>query len=381
MTMVMKIGRLVWMTFVGTVLCTTPIGAIFVVGWTYRLMQRRSFAHWRGVSGAVDDGAEVVFPRQLPNWFVREDAFRATRGDWAGPGGVFRKAGLLVRGVFGSFWDNLRVGAQAMANTWAVTLFPCVLWAFSWYAGWDNSFNKGYEQAFVGPLTGLLGVVLFIGVMFYLPMAQARQAATGEWRAFYQFRVVRELVRRRPLASLILAVCYSLASLPLAILITLPTALPQINPGIGFGDMEEVELLKYLNDYFFRVSFLGFALFVLVRVLTARIYASALLDGVLSGGIDLAALCTREKELLTLGGVEWSKSARSGRGNYIRRIVTGPLRGGLVALTIFVWFTFVAQIFVGTFLNYHSLRGWLNQPLVQAPWFSYIPSHLHGPPN
>jgi hypothetical protein len=44
--------------------------------------------------------------------------------------------------------------------------------------------------------------------------------------------------------------------------------------------------------------------------------------------------------------------------------------------TFFVWFTFVAQIFISEFLNYHPVLGWLNQTLVQLPWFHYIPPHL-----
>ena len=48
----------------------------------------------------------------------------------------------------------------------------------------------------------------------------------------------------------------------------------------------------------------------------------------------------------------------------------------VAVLLVFVWFTFVAQIFISEFLNYHPAIGWLNQPLVQLPWFKYIPPHL-----
>ena len=43
------------------------------------------------------------------------------------------------------------------------------------------------------------------------------------------------------------------------------------------------------------------------------------------------------------------------------------------ALAAVLWFTFVAQIFVAEFLNYRPVVGWLNQPLVQLPWFRYLP--------
>jgi hypothetical protein len=54
-------------------------------------------------------------------------------------------------------------------------------------------------------------------------------------------------------------------------------------------------------------------------------------------------------------------------------------RTGAIAAAVFVWFTFVAQIFIGEFFMYHPVVGWLNQPLVQLPWFHYIPSSLKNP--
>ena len=104
---------------------------------------------------------------EWPNWFVAQGAERRAGGtSW-------------WKRFAGSLWANLRIGVQGIFNVWVWTMPACVLWMFSWYAGWDNSFNKGYEQAWVGPTTGLLGVAMFIAAMFYVPMAQARQAVTG----------------------------------------------------------------------------------------------------------------------------------------------------------------------------------------------------------
>jgi hypothetical protein len=65
---------------------------------------------------------------------------------------------------------------------------------------------------------------------------------------------------------------------------------------------------------------------------------------------------------------------------FFMRVVTWfATRAGRVAATIllvWLWFAFVAQIFIGQFFNYHPLGGWLNQPLVQLPWFHYLPSTL-----
>ena len=56
----------------------------------------------------------------------------------------------------------------------------------------------------------------------------------------------------------------------------------------------------------------------------------------------------------------------------------GARLGALGALG-FVWFLFVAQIFVTEFLGYHPQVGWLNQPLVQVPWFRYLPESAQQP--
>ena len=45
---------------------------------------------------------------------------------------------------------------------------------------------------------------------------------------------------------------------------------------------------------------------------------------------------------------------------------------------VFVWFTFVAQIYVAQFLNYIPFVGWMNQPLVQLPWIKYVPTRIYG---
>jgi hypothetical protein len=42
-----------------------------------------------------------------------------------------------------------------------------------------------------------------------------------------------------------------------------------------------------------------------------------------------------------------------------------------------VWFSFAAQIYISEFFLKSPMgRGWLNQPLVQLPWFNYIPAQL-----
>ena len=44
-----------------------------------------------------------------------------------------------------------------------------------------------------------------------------------------------------------------------------------------------------------------------------------------------------------------------------------------------IWFTFVAQIYIAQFFQAHGGMGWINQPLVQLPWFHYLPARLNNP--
>jgi hypothetical protein len=66
----------------------------------------------------------------------------------------------------------------------------------------------------------------------------------------------------------------------------------------------------------------------------------------------------------------------------VRAITWAGTRAGRVTFGIgasLVWFTFVAQIFIGQFFNYRGAPGWLNQPLVQLPWFHHSPAAAKDP--
>src|SRR5262249_35650377 len=130
---------------------------------------------------------------------VRNGSLSPSDGERVGVRGSFQRLG---RGLIDSLWLNLRIGFRAITNTWILTLPAGLLWWFGWYDGWNNSFNKGYEQAPVGPLISIIGIIWMIAAMFYVPLAQARQAATGEWRSFFQFRLLWSIVRARALACI-----------------------------------------------------------------------------------------------------------------------------------------------------------------------------------
>jgi len=373
----------VWKYLCGMLFCQSLLGSVVVLGWTYRAAQRYTLRCWwkRSLLGKSGETFErfmashesLLAQTRWPNWFVnpqgREEMAQARDQ------GFPRRATALSKALVRSLWLNFKTGCLGILNLWVLTLPAGALWLFSWYDGWNNSFNKGYEQAAVGPLTGILGVVWFIAVMFYVPMAQARQASTGQWRSFYQYRLVRGLIKRRWLACLGLAMLCSALTLPASILKTVPAYFPQISP--AWSNITPAQALHALNNYFFWCALYVFAAFVVLRLVAARIYAGAVLEAVQGGSLDAEDLAPHEREALQKLGLLQPK-AQAARPRLIRALTWfGTRLGRAVAgiLVALVWFSLVAQIYTSEFLNYHPGTGWLNQPTMQLPWFRYVPSH------
>lgn len=375
MTRLFDALKCIWILLVAAVLCQTLVGAVAVVGWTYRLVRMRYGLADPAMAHLPETTSKSRLER-VPNWIVRQRFRASLHADRSHSRGFWANTKLVLRSIAGSLWLNLKIGAQGLFNTFVWTSIPCLLWAFGWYFGWEVSFNKGYEQSFVGAQVALLGIALFVGVMFYLPLAQVRQAVTGEWRSFYQFHLVRAVARRQPFVMLILAAAYSVISLPVTILLAAPVFFPQINPEIE--SYSNAELFALAQRYYFWVGLIGFLLFVALRVLAARIYVNGMANLWVEDAVDPNRISESEREWLeriTLGREREERDA-AGALVVVRTVVSKPARWGLAAAAAIVWFTFTAQIFVREFLHNHEVRGWLNQPLVQAPWFRYIPPEL-----
>jgi hypothetical protein len=280
--------------------------------------------------------------------------------------------------MFGSLWLNFRLGIQIVANTCVFILPAGLLWWFGWYDGWNNSFNKGYEQAATGPLISIVGIFLFIGAMFYVPMAQARQAVTGNWRSFYQFRLVWSVARSKWLSCIGLALLYCGFGLLLSIFKTGPEFWPQGKPVLEV--LTPALTRKSLDGYFFWCALAVLPAFVILRLVAARIYASGLLRQVRAGVI--AAETPGEFERDAMERLELMEVERKSERHFLVRLAawTGTRIGrGVCGFVLgLIWFLFVAEIYVAEFFNYHGAIGWLNQPLVQAPWFHYLPSKVQG---
>jgi hypothetical protein len=375
-----------WKLLFGGFACQFPLSSLLVIGWTFRAMRRTAVKHWwsmsergRGTVSFREDGAAesaLKLYQNWPRWFFRQDGLRSTAGEWKRAPGLKAKARLLLRGPFGSLKQNLVLGIQGIFNVAVLTGLPALLWQFGWYAGWDNSFNKGYEQFNVGQLISLTGVALFLVAMLYVPMAQARQGVTGEWRSFYQFKTVWRLIQRRRLASLVLAGFFSLLSIPLSFSRIFPVFLMQDREETRA--MSDEQLLAWVGNYYFWVCIAGFIAFVALRLFSARIYAGAIVEAYRAGALKAEELGAFERHML--GGLRLVEQEDALEPHVAMKIVgaaTRPVwRAAMTGATLAIWFTFVTQIYVSEFLVYHQTRGFVNQPLIHLPWFRYVPKHL-----
>lgn len=302
------------------VLCLNPVTSLFVVGWVQALQRRSILGAWG-----------VPPPPAL------------------------------------SPWPTFKAGALAYFNAAVLTFPGSVLWMFAWYDGWNNSFHKGYEQAWVAPSIGVLGSALFIAAMLYVPVAQARQAAAGDWRAFYAFRVVWSVTRAKWLSCLGLAAAYAALALPVTVLRMAPNFFGNAIDAGADGAAAGPFLLKY--SYGACVAVL--AGYVAVRLAAARVYASGLVELVKDGVVTEGDLAPAESAALSQAGLLRAEPAAERHA--LLRVLgwAGTRTGRAVSLggAVLFWAVFVFQVFATQFINFKPRSGWLNQPLVQLPWF------------
>jgi len=357
------------------------LGSVFLLGWLYRLMQRATLKHWWQLSPLKAQGISYrsfavggVYAKQhvyWPNFILGQNGW--PRAELKAAPTFIAKISVVVGHLTRSFRQNLRLGLQGILTTWTLTLPGCLLWLFAWYDGWNNSFNKGYEQAAVGPVVFVLGMFLFVGAMFYVPMAQARFASTGAWRTFFQFRLVWRIIREEWLGCLLLAGLYAAMAFPVNLLKTMPEFFPQMRPELETLSGEEA--IGFLKVYFFWAMLLVLPMLVILRVLAAWIYASGVLRCLRRGRMTEEDLGENEWE--SLQRLQLIKTAEPIQHHIIVKIMAWiATRAGRITSTIVIgsfWFVFVFQVLVAEFFNYHPFVGWLNQPLVQLPWFRYLP--------
>ncbi len=371
-----RVLEAIWKLALGALCGMSAVLSLLIVGWALRASEREVVRSWwrrrperrprESFAQFAEASGRTVELAAWPSWFT---------GD-PGPG-VYGWRDRLWQRAFGGLLANVRLGIQSAFNVAVFTLPGGMLWTFGWYAGWMNSFHKGYENYFVGISVFGVGIVLFIAAMLYVPMALARQASTGNWRSFYDFKLVWTLIQRRWLGQFILALLALGLGLILSVLRAIPQFLPQMNAHLA--DSTALEQLHWIERYFLATALFGFAAFVLFRLAAARVYAGALLEAVQRGVITQDQLADREWEILNQLGLIHQRPTPSHHAFFrlVRWLGTrvGRTVGGFA--TIIIWFLFVFNVMTVEFLNFHQAgRGWWNQPLIQLPWFDYTPGHL-----
>lgn len=371
----------VWKVFVGALLCQRWPTSFLVVGWSYRAMQRRALRVWEKHS-PIDESNRTALKQSdplflshtnWPNWFFQQKELRRAS---AAPESRRTRVRRAAGAAGASLGENLRIGFLGIFNTTVVMVLPVGLWQIGWYSGWDNSFNKGYEQYYVGIALSWIGILLFLAAMLFLPMAQARQAVTGDWRAFYHFKMLWQITRNAPVRTVLLAAAYSLTSLPIAIALAAPFFIDQTVPqSINFT---ATEMIEFLNRYYFRLAVYGFIAYVFVRWIAAGWYARTVVELLHTGRLKADALAGAERHALRVLQLDHQGEAEKLHPAIaVTLAVSRPVwRTAVLTGAVLVWFTFVAQIYVREFIVYHPFQGFLNQPLVQLPWFRYVPKAL-----
>jgi hypothetical protein len=378
--------------FLGSVSFLNYLLALVVLGWLTRWTQGRVLYGWwkrspRRSAESFADFREALgsdAPVTRPRWFLRED-FRTDhiRAEMARPTldgeppGFLRRMLRAARSPFRSVGLNVKMGLQALVGTSLLMGWGCLAMTFSWEFGWLNSFNKGYELAFFGPGLGVLGILLFALAMCYVPMAQVHHAVTGSFRAFFDGRFVCRLIFARLTANVWLAMVFLLLGIILEVLKTAPAGFDE--HADFWANTTDRELLFMLRRYYFGCAAFLFVSLLLTRLVAASVYRSAVLKVLSRGRVQRDELHPVLAGWLNrLGNMPAAQPFASGFAGLARRVVRKNYRRVLYVVLFLTWVAFAAKVYVGEFLNYHPVAGFLNHPLIQLPSFDYIPQHLHN---
>ncbi len=306
-------------TLAAVALALTPITAVLTLGWLVRLMRR-----------------EAMIALLSQGWALRRrqaiaDLARVPDSEIAFPG--------FLRGL----WRAVRAGIFAAAGITILMLPASALLALSWWAGWENSFNKGYEQAWVGPTLGLAGTLVAAMTLLHVPMLTAHAAVEGRLAAFLEFGVARRLIGAVRWRYLALGVTTVIAALP-------PLAL----------QAALVFMANTMDDATARETgarWHGLATIYLVLVVTvlrlwaARLYARAVLA---------IWPASRLRDLAPTLGIAVPSSPTPPPKRRLAALVTG-------ILDFAAWVGFILALYVVQFAN-HAWWNWFSQPIVGLPW-------------
>jgi hypothetical protein len=300
---------------VGAVLCAAPVTSVMVLGWLTRRMAWRVQTRFGMVSAP-------------PGWIM--GAQRAGRWERA------------LGGVAANITHGLRSGVALMA--WSLPF--TALWLGAWWAGWENSFNKGYEQAFAGPMVFVAGLLIAAVLLPVIPFMLAHMATEGRLAAAFQLRRIRGVMAQAGWRVAVLAVLTVLAGVPFigvqGFAMLAPGAFPRV------ADMTPDQLAGLRGWLDFGTAAYAFAALWALRSIAARIYARAApraagqcparWQGALAAGVAVPA--RGQPRLLTALWVAIAMAAGAGIG---------------------------VQLVVTQFIN-HAWWRWVFHPFFALPW-------------
>lgn len=312
----MRLLRLARDLIVGTLLCLSPLTALLALGWLTRAMADTIGRRW---------GEPVT----RPGWILGP----------RGQGGLARLLGGLAA--------NIRMGLISAAGLAALSLPFTVLWFGAWWAGWENSFNKGYEQAAVGPSVWLIGSLLALPLLAHLPFALAHAAQEQGLGAFFAWRRIRSVAAAAGWRVPWLAFLSVVLAVPFFGMRALPVFIEGIAP--GFADMTPEGQRQVAGIFDLAGAALAFAVLLFLRHRAAVVYALA---------APRAAAGRRA------GVWEGNKAASiSPQGKAPSRAMSAIW----LKIACVIWFGLPALIVMGQFMNYSSAQ-WLTHPLFLLPW-------------
>ena len=338
----------IWRGLIGVLLCLTPFSSVIVLGWLMRTMRREAAITLIRRAAGLRRGAALQRLRSSPrlaglakppNWFTS-----GTQGE-----------GSRLQRSFGGLRKNVELGVSTIASLCVAVVPFGLLLLLGWWAGWDNSFNKGYEQAWVGPLIAWIGIFLALIALSYLPMGLAHQASEGRLRGFFEIKQVRALTAYVGWRYVGLALLYLICALPIFALRSMPVFIENIYP--GFAELDAEGLVQFENRYRLLAACYVFAAVVFLRKRAARVYAGAALRALSAG--ESWAKGTFACRLLSELTVE-PKTAPMPKPGRFKRLSSSAVR-------LLVWFGLIVLIVVGQFLN-HSWVFWVSYPLIALPW-------------
>ena len=335
----------------GVLSSLTPLSAVILMGWLTRLSELKTIKFL--VMQTPDDTTTKIAARlstadvlsKWPNWFAGNPTFLPEHAPTNS-----------LSPYLGGLSANITMGLKSLFALAILTLPFSTLWLLGWWSGWQNSFTKGYENAFAGPVISIIGIAIALISLSYLPMAWAHFSLERRISAFFEIGRVLHLVRVAGWRYLLLALCYVFASLPIFFATVSPIFIEQMRPDILSMAPDEIEGLR--GGFHFWTSVYLVAAHIFLTSLGARIYARSL--------TGLHASDRQEWNELRLIQIAEKYAIDI---NPVKKPLPGMIPAAFMAIFLAViWFGFVAQIYVGQFMNY-KWWSWLNHPLIQIPWF------------